>query len=38
MLGPVMIWNQDSPRTRRQSFLMNSTPSCASTHGCLRMP
>mmetsp|Transcript_13810 Transcript_13810/g.37312 ORF Transcript_13810/g.37312 Transcript_13810/m.37312 type:complete len:393 (-) Transcript_13810:2644-3822(-) len=34
MLGPVMIWNQLSPRRMTQSFLMKSTPSCASTQGC----
>jgi hypothetical protein len=36
MLGPVTIWNQLLPRTISQSLEMNSTPSCASTHGCLR--
>ena len=34
MLGPVMSWNQDSPRTMRQSLGTKSTPSCSSTQGC----
>ena len=31
MFGPVMTWSQLSPRTRLQSFLMNSTPSWEAT-------
>ena len=35
MLGPVMSWNQEVPLISLQSFLMKSTLSWASTHGCL---